>query len=392
MSLGSIYYKLKVLLVLVVLPLSANYDLVDVAALALCILDFIYVAGRVSSGKGKLSTSLLAAALFLLFWNGLIFILFDYKGISRLVQCACVIMCYLGNSWLDQRDVDLSFIRKVILLQLVLFVIWWPITGFVTNTYSAFYSHSNFLGGVLLGYLAILVFLQQTEEHAKKRTYYIMYLIIAVLTLFANSRSVIFTMAAFLLGLLFLSRCKDSSAVRRAGLLLICVIIAGIAFTVIYPQLLGTPLGTELELLSREYFNKNFFSGREELWKRLQVLIAESPFIGYGLHRLPRDFFNTSVSSHNLWLQTALQGGFIGVAALLLFYLNMVWATIDRRFPQWRIAVSFGAAFILHECLEASLTQNNFSTGIVFWFLIGLIEARKKHHCAQLANENKLNT
>lgn len=379
MSIGSFYFKLKVLLIFVILPLASNYGLFTITAMACCMLDVAFVVIRILENRGKLDLSVFVTALLFLGWHIFVYTMFDFTGMNRVVQCCCIIMCCIANSWLDRRFTDLRFVRNVILLQLLLFVIWWPLTGFVTNYYSAFYGHGNILGGVLLGYLAIVVYIQRTQKTGNKMIYYVMYALMAFLLLMTNSRSAMLTIAVFLVGLWFVSCRKEKAAFRRSVLLLAASMMAVVAFTVIYPQLLNTELGTQLELFSREYLNKNFFSGREVIWKNLEDLIVKSPYIGYGLDRIPGDFFSTDFSSHNLWLQTALQGGFVGIVTLLLFYLNAIRVAVDRRFPQWRIAVAFGAAFIVHECLEVSLTQNNLPVGMIVWFFLGLMTAGKKN-------------
>ncbi len=379
MSVGSFYFKLKVLLVLVVLPLSSNYGLFTAAALACCGLDLAFVGIHIFERRGNLSFYVLLSALLFLGWLVLEYVIFLNSSLVRVVQCFCIVMCYIGNSWLDAKYVNLRFVRNVIFLQLLLFVIWWPLTGFVTNYYCAIYLHSNTLAGILLGYLVILVYLQQSQKSGSKKSYYIMYAFLAFLFIVANSRSATLTVAVFLAGLLFLNCRKEQTARRRSVLLIVASMLFVAAFSIIYPQLLDTELGLQLELLSRKYLNKNFFSGREVVWKKLETIIMQSPLIGYGLDKVPNSFFTTPFSSHNLWLQTALQTGFIGIATLLLFYLNAIRFTMDQKFPQWRIAASFGAAFIVHECLEVSLTQNNLFVGMIVWFFFGLMAVGKKN-------------
>lgn len=383
MSLGSFYFKIKVILLFVLMPLSTSFGLVDIMAMLCAALDGCFIFSQANRKGLKMYISALITAVVFLLWNILLFVWFDFSGVSRLVQFACVVLGYYSTCCLEKRHIDFKFACNVIFLQLILFLLWWPVTGFITNYYSAFYGHGNFLGGILIGYLAVLILTQRNIERKSNIRFYFMYAMIAFLLLIANSRSVFVTVAVFLFGLWYLNTGKENRAVRRGIVLIAGAVFVAVSFTIIYPQLLGTKIGTTLNLLSKTLFDKWFFSGRQIIWKNLETYIAQSPLIGYGLDKIPSMFFDTAYSGHSLWLQTALQSGLIGVGILLLFYLNAIRLTVSSNYKDWRIAVSFGAAFILHECLEVTLTQNNFSIGIIVWFILGLVTAMKKNQLAE---------
>jgi len=379
MSLSVFYFKVKVLLLLVVMPFAANYNLVGLVAVLSCILDGVYCVSRIRAGGLKVYAAPFSAACLFLLWNVLIYILFDYSGTERLIQVVCVTLCFFSSCCLEYKCVDLRFVRNVIIFQLVLFCIWWPLSGFVTNYYGAFYGHGNFLGGLLVNYIVILVVLHHMVDRKKKWLYVAIYVSIFFLMRMANNRSVYLTMAIFLGGCLLMNWKKPKNAKPRGLFLILIMAAAGLAFTIIYPQLLNTSLGMSLEMLSRTVFNKNFFSGRQVIWLNIEELIIQSPYIGYGLDARPEHFFSTSLSSHNLWLQTALQSGLIGVVFLLIFYLTAIFSSYHRLNKEWYVSAAFGAAYIIHECFEISLTQNNFCLGIIVWFLLGLMVAIKRY-------------
>lgn len=379
MSLGNVYFKVKVLLLLIVMPLAAQYSLTGLTAILLCIIDALYSASRIKNGGLKVYASPFFAACIYLVWNILIFVLHNFSGIPRLIQVVCVTLCFFSSCCLERGSIDLRFVRKVIVFQVMLFCLWWPVSGFMTNYYSAFYGHGNFLGGLLVVYLVFLVFLHHTIDRKKRMRYLILYGCMTFLFLMSNNRAVYLTIAAFLCGCLF-GKSEDPQKMRKRGvILLIGVAVIGFAFTVIYPQLLGTPLGTQLELLSRALFNKNFFSGRQTIWKNIVEQIIRSPHIGYGLTATPGMFYDTEYSSHNLWLQTALQKGLPGMAILIIFYVNAIFCSYHRDNREWYLVASFGAAYVIHECFEVSLDQNNFCLGIIVWFFLGLMVAVKKN-------------
>lgn len=379
MRLSNIYFKVKVLLLLIVMPLAAQYSLTGLTAILLCMIDGLYSVSRIRSGGLKVYTSSFFAACFYLFWNIMIFVLHDFAGISRLIQSICVTLCYFSTCCLECCSIDLRFVRKVIVFQIIMFCAWWPVSGFVTNYYSAFYGHGNFLGGLLGIYLVFVLYIHHTVDRKRRLLYLLLYGCMAFLFLMSNNRAVYLTVAVMLCGCLFLRK-KNPKDVKKWGtILLISAAVVGIAFTVIYPQLLGTPLGTQLELLSRAIFKKNFFSGRQTIWKNIEEQIIRSPYIGYGLTATPGMFYDTEYSSHNLWLQTALQGGLVGMVILIVFYINAIYRSWHRDNKQWYLVASFGAAYIIHECFEVSLDQNNFCMGIIVWFFLGLMIAIKKN-------------
>lgn len=378
MSLGVFYFKIKVIMLLVIMPLAAHYSLSSVTAVALSIIDIIYSVSRIRSSGLKIYASSFLAACIYLIWTVLIFILFDFVGISRLIQAVCITVCFISSCCLESRCIDLRFVRNVIVFQLILFCIWWPISGFVTNYYSAFYGHGNFLGGLLVIYLPFLMLTHQEIGHRKKISYLFLYGIMAFLFLMANNRASYLTVITLLLGCIFIRLGKSQKIKRRGTFLLLAAAVVAIAITVIYPLLLNTALGLKLELMSRLIFNKNFFSGRQVIWKRMEELILQSPYIGYGLDATPSMFYDTEFSCHNYWLQTALQCGLIGALISIIFFTTAIFDSHYKDSKEWYLPICFGAAYIIHECFEVSLTQNNFALGISVWFFFGLMIALKK--------------
>ena len=379
MLLGNFYFKIKILILLVVMPLATSYGLVGVIAVACCMLDALYCVSRVRNGGLKMYGSSFLAACFYLLWNILIFVLFDFSGVERLIQAVCVTLCFLSSCCLDRSCIDLRFVRNVIAFQVLLFCLWWPVSGFVTNYYSAFYSHGNFLGGLLAIYLALLMLIHHLSGRKMRTTYLLIYAAMAFLFAMSNNRAIYLTVLVLLVGCLFVSWGKPQNLKKRGTILLLGAIAVAVAITIIYPLLLNTALGLKLELLSRAIFNKNFFSGRQTIWRKLEEHIVRSPYIGFGLGAIPNMFYNTDYSSHNFWLQTALQSGLIGIGTVGAFYLNAVYRSYYQGSKEWYLAVSFGAAYIIHECFEVSLTQNNFCLGLLVWFFFGLMIALKKN-------------
>ncbi len=81
-------------------------------------------------------------------------------------------------------------------------------------------------------------------------------------------------------------------------------------------------------------------TGRTYIWARSVELVGESPYIGYGLHGgglvLTQNYATdtsgwTTESAHNVFLQTALDLGLVGVFAVVLVFLGSIRAALTRR-------------------------------------------------------------
>lgn len=292
-------------------------------------------------------------------------------GAERILQAAIFLLTLISFSrygWAEQR---LAVLRRVIAALMVLSLVYWALSGRVTNYYAAFYGHGNAFAVVVV--CAIAIILLSCGGYPSLQTYLLLALC-GMLLMFANSRSAIVT-TLILISLTALLAWLDRrglSCSKVATVLFIAAIVAAGAFSILYPSLVGTPLGAELEQLSREVLNKNFFSGREVVWKMVLDATRGHELFGLGLGMVPSLIYETSFSSHNLYLQTIMQSGIVGMGLLI----SILWLVVRRlnRLRGWPacVGVSLVVAILFHETLEVSLTQNNFDVGIMFWMLLGI--------------------
>jgi O-antigen ligase len=153
----------------------------------------------------------------------------------------------------------------------------------------------------------------------------------------------------------------------------ILILVFGYLFTVVYPRL-DTVLDNFYYYndLVYQYTGKNILSGRDKLWSELLVLIENKPFFGYGSGALPSDFINTNLSSHNLYIQIALQVGIVGLSVFLLF-LFFVWKTLwlNRHDSKVILSACYFIGILIHQLFEVTFTQNNFGLSIIQWLILG---------------------
>ncbi|WP_307069642.1 O-antigen ligase family protein [Alkalibacillus filiformis] len=150
-------------------------------------------------------------------------------------------------------------------------------------------------------------------------------------------------------------------------------ITIGTSFTLVflYIQLEGTRLGDWLNDQSREHFSKNFFSGRSGLWAELWEAIMASPVIGHGVGVHARDITSYQLTSHNQFLQTMLESGFIGFVILIGLLLSLwllLLKNLNHGVTVW--SMSFFVGILVYQSLEMSLFINNTWFGLFQWLII----------------------
>ena len=142
-------------------------------------------------------------------------------------------------------------------------------------------------------------------------------------------------------------------------------------FFIVY--LYNTGKGDIYNLLVYELTGKQLYSGREKMWGDFIDAINESPILGYGLGVDYTAIAEIEYSTHNLYLAILLQQGILGIIIFIsLLYLiykksNNILSANEKSFSFLIIP-----AVLLQQNFELSLTQNNLSIMLIFWFLLGV--------------------
>lgn len=312
----------------------------------------------------KLGGVLIAIVLYLI-WMIVILLLFPLESTSiiRIVQfigCASAFLVAATTKW-KIRDINL-IVRLVSFVILAMFLYWIVFSGFNISNYSFYYENPDTYSSLMFVLLAFLFFSKQSKN-------LISIVVCLLLILFTGARAsllsaIVFIFVAFIF--------KNKNIYNKATLFLIIEAVALVAFVIVYPMLMTLDIGSVLDEYSHQYFNKNFFSGRQLLWVDLIEKIVSSPIVGYGLAADP-EIAGFTKSSHNLYIQVALQSGFVGLILLVI-----VIVTIFRRItrfdlkPYSRLSACFIMAVLIHESFEICLTQNAIVFGYMMWFMMGL--------------------
>lgn len=150
--------------------------------------------------------------------------------------------------------------------------------------------------------------------------------------------------------------------------------IAGIGFfiTIIYPNLNKYSFFKPLSEFILKYTGKSLFTGRNKIWMKLGEIIKGRIWLGHGSGVEPGTFLNTTLSAHNLYIQTGLQTGIIGIL-LLVLAMFFVWKSFlgARKDIRTALASCFFISILIHQVFEVTLTQNQFGIGLLQWMIIG---------------------
>lgn len=205
-----------------------------------------------------------------------------------------------------------------------------PIQGIVGNR--------NQLGFIAL--IALIVFCVQLADRTVWRAWGIVWIFVALGTLaLTRSATVILALVAVALVLVFALWTRSLSPLRRwpVYLVAVAVTIAGAAAVAFARPALLAIFGKSEDL-----------TGRLNFWANVTELAGQRPALGWGWLSpwVPwlEPFNNLAIQkgvhylqAHNVWLDVWLQIGVVGVVALAMVMLGLLWRSwfvgVDR--PQW---------------------------------------------------------
>ncbi|MBP1917178.1 O-antigen ligase [Lederbergia galactosidilyticus] len=231
----------------------------------------------------------------------------------------------------------------------------------------------NTLGGYafLLSFFPLLYFSYYAKNFQTTRRLFIAIILLGLI-FFTETRSVILSIAFIFLTYFLWNRIINSKLKFKLYFGFIAAFC--FTFTVIYPKLdKYLPNYDYLNYQMIKYTGKSIHSGRDFIWSNLIDVINQKTLLGYGSGALPSDFFDSTLSAHNLYLQITLQVGLVGMALFVIF-LYSIWKRfwLNRFDQKVRFSAAFFIGIIIYQLSEVSLTQNNFSFALIQWLIIGV--------------------
>lgn len=126
--------------------------------------------------------------------------------------------------------------------------------------------------------------------------------------------------------------------------------------------------------LAIKYTGADLTTGREKIWLPVFEKVLEKPFLGYGLGINARQLIGAEVNSaHNLYLQTAMQSGFLGLLSIIGIF-HMIWSRLlslkDNKSA--RLTAAFFVGILVHQTFEVALFSNQIYLGIIFWHILAM--------------------
>lgn len=360
---------------LVLMPIKAFYFLEALfyGVLLLCsLLLYIVASSHKCNTQSKTLLTVLGVTLFA--YLAVNWYATNGGSADRLIQTflfLCVLISLSQYTWNESR---LRMLRAVFGFLILINLSYWFMSGRIVNYYSGIYGHANGFANVIVCALCVEMLVYSSSKEKKLRIFdFVFFASCIALLLFANSRaSLLATALLFLVFAILVLVGKRGGLARISLILFFCTLLIVLVFSVVYPSLYGTELGRNLEALSRDLLNKNFFSGREVVWNIVLESLSGNELFGLGVTMTPSDLYNTGYSSHNLYLQTILQSGILGLMLLVaILFVAVRQLSRDNNMVSY-VGIALIICLLFHECFEVTLTQNNFAYGLMYWALLAI--------------------
>lgn len=281
--------------------------------------------------------------------------------VSILIQIAFVMLMYVFYA-LNWKKYQIKMFSRItsFVLPLLLASLYFELIN------------ANTVGGYayFLAFFSLLYLIGYSKNFSKFRFLLIVSLMSAII-FFSETRSIFLAVAFSLITFLIWK------VITRYKILFHLYFLLIIAFnffaTVLYPKLYMLDNFHKYNLLSYQYTGKSLLSGRNVIWENLVELIKLKPYFGYGSGVNPRDFIESDLSAHNMYLHITLQVGVIGLSLLIIF-LFFIWKSFwkNKQDPKVILAACFFIGVLIYQLFEVTLTQNNFGLGLLQWVIIGL--------------------
>nr|WP_277952332.1 O-antigen ligase family protein [Staphylococcus hominis] len=218
-------------------------------------------------------------------------------------------------------------------------------------------------------FIAIYFILLRIFTTKKRLIPYIFLLIALVILLASDTRSVL--LSIFIGAIIYFIW---NTIVKNKGLsifLFILIIVSFGSIVFVYPKLPNWSQYGKLEAWMLEHTGKSIMSGRADIWGRLNNLIDLRPIFGFGPNTVATDVIGREASSHNLYINMALQIGYLGLLIFILILFTIFMSYVSK--GSNRLVKLSAAAFIAilaHQLFEITLVQNQLSIGLLQWLVI----------------------
>ncbi|MGR5000240.1 O-antigen ligase family protein [Vibrio celticus] len=301
---------------------------------------------------------------FLLYLCVCIFGLESAEGIKFVFVIIFYIVLYQCGLSLNDRLLT-RYIYKAIIIYLcfiMVFLFYSP----VVHRFSFIFNNPNSLALLLLCFSFFIFFV------GRNRFFIFTSLGVILLLIFlSGSRAILGGYLAFI----FLVSGSWVFKIFQPRILFVLTLFVLISLCLLYATSKGTEVGDVLNNLSRIYFEKNLYSGRQDIWnamyKSLNILEL---IIGTGTGNQPNEITGMDLSAHNSFFQIIFQNGILGLLLITLIFYFSIPKTISSK--EDIVKSSFLIAILIPASFEVFIFQNH--TVISALFTLILFQKTKK--------------
>lgn len=272
----------------------------------------------------------------------------------------------LGSVCLKWNKNYLIISGSILSMATLFFLFHWVYSGIPLGGFKSVFRNENYLGVLLFCLLYFNIFSIKYHD-GMMRLYFTFIMLSNFLLIFSTgSRSVMLAIMVILASWVVLKSFNHLYAK-----LFHVIMIGNLLFVGIYVGIKNTFIGNFLNNLSMSIFNKNLFSGRNEIWETVFQAILKQPFFGYGVGIRAPDVAATESTAHNMYLQVLLEVGLIGLLLFILFLFS-IWHVLNKRLNHF--AAKWSACFMLgilvYNNFELTLMLNNYSIAAFQWLIM----------------------
>ncbi|MDU0444103.1 O-antigen ligase family protein [Staphylococcus haemolyticus] len=288
------------------------------------------------------------------------------KGLTNTFEFVACIGVYLYFSSCDWNEKVIQSIYRISIIFVSLHFLVWIAQG-LGRQFSSIYPNSNILGPFM--FLAIYFILMRIFTISKRTIPYIFLLIALIILIASDTRSVLLSI---LVGVAIYLLWNKIIKFKIGSIITFLIIVIGFGSVVfLYPKLPRWSQYGKLESWMLEHTGKSIMSGRADIWGRLSNLIDLRPVFGFGPNTVATDVIGRNASSHNLYINMALQTGYLGLIIFIFILFTIFMKYVYRGQNKLvRLSAAGFIAILAHQLFEITLVQNQLSIGLFQWVVI----------------------
>lgn len=341
--------------------------LLAISLLAIFFLFIVRLSKNSNIKKDIIYTSLPLLTLSIIyFFNSILFVNIGAsltRGFLILVNCITIyFFIYVGK--LDNgntfKSTLLLLLSSYTLIVLILFI-----QNPSFNDFSLYFANPNAFGlAISLVYIIILSFIDRKFN-------FLLFFIAGLFFVFISSSRT--SLLAFIISSAYLITGNKIIRFKRLYMSVIYLIILISILIIYFMSYFDLSIYNDT---AKAYTHKNLLSGRSDIWVYMLELINQKPLLGWGGGINLADLSYFTYSSHNLYLQTAIQVGYIGVLLIYIFYISLwhlirKYALLHYNYKHGIRANALLIWLILIQNFEITFLQNNIALSLPIICVIG---------------------